>query len=205
MHPISFKRHRFPPEVIRYAVWLDFRFTLSIRDVEELLAERGIEVSREAIRCWAIKFGPPIAANLRRRRSSPTGRWRLDEMVVKIRGQRMYLWRAVGDEGEVLDMLVQRRRNKKAALNLLRKGTKGSIRSPSRRTSLRRIVRRPGILASPIGTDPAACEPTIGRRTRPCRSAGGGGSSRSSRARAQPRGTSPPTPQFTTHSISKDT
>ena len=121
MRPISFKRHRFPPDVIRYAVWLYFRFTLSVRDVEELLAQRGIEVSREAVRCWVIKFGPLIAANLRRRRSPPTGRWHLDEMVVKISGQRMYLWRAVDDEGEVLDVLVQKRRNKVAALKLLRR------------------------------------------------------------------------------------
>jgi transposase-like protein len=121
MVPISFKRHRFAPDVIRYAVWLYFRFTLSIRDVEDLLAERGIEVSREAIRCWVIKFGPLIAANLRRRRCAPTGRWHLDEMVCKIGGRRMWLWRAVDDEGEVLDMLVQKRRNKKAALRLLRK------------------------------------------------------------------------------------
>ena len=121
MRPISFKRHRFPPDVIRYAVWLYFRFTLSVRDVEELLAQRGIEVSRETVRCWVIKFGPLIAANLRRRRSPPTGRWHLDEMVVKISGQRMYLWRAVDDEGEVLDVLVQKRRNKVAALKLLRR------------------------------------------------------------------------------------
>ena len=121
MNPISFKRHRFPADVIRYAVWLYFRFTLSVRDVEELLAQRGIEVSREAIRCWVIKFGPLIAANLRRRRHSPTGRWHLDEMVVKIGGRRMWLWRAVDDEGEVLDMLVQKRRNKAAALKLFRK------------------------------------------------------------------------------------
>ena len=121
MRPISFKRHRFPPDVIRYAVWLYFRFTLSVRDVEELLAQRGIEVGRETVRCWVIKFGPLIAANLRRRRSPPTGRWHLDEMVVKISGQRMYLWRAVDDEGEVLDVLVQKRRNKVAALKLLRR------------------------------------------------------------------------------------
>ena len=121
MRPISFKRHRSPPEVIRYAVWLYFRFTLSFRDVEELLAQRGIEVSYETIRCWTLKFGPRIAANLRRRRSPPTGRWHLDEMVVKIRGRQMFLWRAVDDEGEVLDMLVQRQRNKHAALKLLRK------------------------------------------------------------------------------------
>lgn len=121
MTPISFKRHRFPPDVIRYAVWLYFRFTLSIRDVEELLAQRGIDASREAVRCWVIKFGPLIAANLRRQRSAPTGRWHLDEMVVRVRGRRMYLWRAVDDEGEVLDVLVQERRNKHSALKLLRK------------------------------------------------------------------------------------
>src|SRR5690606_5241958 len=85
------------------------------------MAERGIVVSREAIRCWVIKFGPLIAANLRRRRQSPTGRWHLDEVVVRIRGRRMYLWRAVDDEGEVLDVLVQKRRNKHAALKLLRR------------------------------------------------------------------------------------
>ena len=118
---ISFKRHRFPADVIRQAVWLYFRFTLSVRDVEELLAQRGIEVSREAVRCWVNKFGPLMAANLRRRRGSPTGRWHLDEMVVRIAGRRMYLWRAVDDEGEVLDVLVQKRRNKHAALKLLRK------------------------------------------------------------------------------------
>ena len=117
MDPISFKRHRFPPDVIRYGVWLYFRFTLSFRDVGELLAQRGVEVSYETIRCWTLKFGPLIAANLRRRRSPPSGRWHLDEVVVKIRGRRMFLWRAVDDEGEVLDMLVQRRRNKQAALN----------------------------------------------------------------------------------------
>ncbi len=121
IQPISFKGHRFPRDVIRYAVWLYFRFTLSIRDVEELLAQRGIEVSREAVRCWVIKFGPLIAANLRRRRSPPTGRWHLDEMVVRIGGRRIYPWRAVDDEGEALDVLVQRRRNKHAAWKMLRK------------------------------------------------------------------------------------
>ena len=121
MNPISFKRHRFPPEVIRQAVWLYFRFTLSLRDVEELLAARGIEVSYETIRCWTIKFGPAIAANIRRLRGRADDVWHLDEMVVKIRGKRMLMWRAVDKEGEVLDVLVQKRRNKAAALKLLRK------------------------------------------------------------------------------------
>ncbi|WP_397423551.1 IS6 family transposase [Phenylobacterium sp.] len=121
MKPISFKRHRFPAAVIRHAVWLYYRFTLSFRDVEELLAQRGIEVSYETVRCWTLKFGPQIAANLRRRRCLPTGRWHLDEMYVRIGGQKMWLWRAVDDEGEVLDVLVQKRRNKHAALKLLRR------------------------------------------------------------------------------------
>ena len=107
MQPLSFKRHRFPAEVIRYAVWLYFRFTLSFRDVEELLAERGIEVSYETIRAWTIKFGPQIAENLRARRPPPSPRWHLDEMVCVIAGKRMYLWRAVDDEGEVLDMAMR--------------------------------------------------------------------------------------------------
>lgn len=121
MKPISYKRHRFPPEVIRYAVWLYFRFTLSLRDVEELLVQRGVEVSYETIRCWTLKFGRVFARNLRRSRPGPTGRWHLDEMVVKVGGERMFLWRAVDDEGEVLDMLVQERRNKTAAFSLLRR------------------------------------------------------------------------------------
>ena len=121
MRPISFKRHRFPADVIRQAVWLYFRFTMSFRDVEDLLAERGIDVSYETIRCWTLKFGSTIAANLRRSRGRPDGVWHLDEMVVRIRGERMFMWRAVDSEGEVLDVLVQKRRNKAAALKLLRK------------------------------------------------------------------------------------
>jgi transposase-like protein len=108
-------------DVIRQAVWLYYRSTLSFRDVEELLAQRGVEVSYETIRCWTLKFGPQIAANLRRHRCAPTGRWHLDKMYVRIGGQKMWLWRAVDDEGEVLDVLVQKRRNKHAALKLLRK------------------------------------------------------------------------------------
>ncbi|WP_421738820.1 IS6 family transposase [Caulobacter sp.] len=119
MKPLSFKRHRFPTEVIKHALWLYFRFSLSLRDVEELLAERGIEVSYETIRCWAKKFGPAIARRLKRLRPSPSPRWHLDEMVCRVGGKRMYLWRAVDDEGEVLDLLVQRRRDTQAAKKLL--------------------------------------------------------------------------------------
>ncbi len=121
MTAISYKRHRFPPEVIRYAVWLYFRFALSLRDVEDLLAERGIDVSYETIRCWTRKFGRAFTRNLRHSRPSPTTTWHLDEMVVKIGSRRMFLWRAVDSEGEMLDMRVQKRRNKTAALRLVRK------------------------------------------------------------------------------------
>lgn len=131
MRPVSFKRHRFPPEVIRHAVWLYFRFTLSLRDVEEMLAHRGIEASYEAIRGWTLKFGQAFARNLRGNRLRATGRWHLDEMVVRISGKRMWLWRAVDDEGEVLDMLVQTHRDTRAALRLMRKLLKHQGRRPA--------------------------------------------------------------------------
>src|SRR6201998_3019192 len=100
----SYRRHRFPPEIIQHAIWLYLRFTLSYRDVEELLAERGLDISYETVRRWVLKFGPAIARRLRQRRPRPSNRWHLDEMVVRIAGERLYLWRAVDDEGEVLDI-----------------------------------------------------------------------------------------------------
>jgi putative transposase len=102
-----FKRHRFPPEIIRHAVWLYARFTLSFRDVEELLAERGVDASYETLRRWFLKFGPLIAANIRRSRPRPSDHWHLDEMVISIRGDKYWLWRAVDNEGEVLDWRCQ--------------------------------------------------------------------------------------------------
>jgi putative transposase len=130
MHPISYVRHRFPPDIICHAVWLYMRFTLSYRDVEDLLAARGLNVSYETVRRWVLKFGPAIARNLRYTRPRPAGQWHLDEMVVSINGQRMYLWRAVDTEGEVLDMLVQRGRDKAAAMKLLRKLLKRNALRP---------------------------------------------------------------------------
>ncbi|OYD83775.1 IS6 family transposase [Azospirillum brasilense] len=121
MSPLSFARHQFPPTIIQHAIWLYLRFTLSYRDVEELLAVRGIEVSYETVRRWVVKFGPAIAGNLRRLRPKPSPRWHLDEMVIRVSGRLMYLWRAVDDEGEVLEVLVQRRRDKAAARKLMRK------------------------------------------------------------------------------------
>src|SRR6202047_2150339 len=121
MDQLSYCRHRFPPAVIQHAIWLYLRFTLSYRDVEDLLAERGLEVSYETVRRWVLKFGSAFARRLRRCRPRPSDQWYLDEMVVRIAGKRMYLWRAVDHEGEVLDMLVQRRRDSRAALRLTRK------------------------------------------------------------------------------------
>jgi putative transposase len=120
MTKISYSGYRFPPEIIQQAIWLYVRFTLSLRDVEDLLAECGILVSYETVRRWVNHFGPMIAADLRRRRSKPHTIWHLDE-VLKIDGRLVYLWRAVDAEGEVLDVLVQTRRNKRAALNLMRR------------------------------------------------------------------------------------
>src|SRR5208282_6922329 len=118
---LSYRRHRFPPPIIQHAIWLYLRFTLSYRDVEDLLAERGLEVTYETVRRWVLKFGPIIARWLRRSRPRPSNRWHLDEMVVRIAGKHMYLWRAVDHEGEVLEILVQRRRDKCAAVKLMRK------------------------------------------------------------------------------------
>jgi transposase-like protein len=105
----------------KHAVWLYLHFTLSYRDVEDLLAERGLDISYETVRSWVLKFGPVIARRLRQRRPRPSDRSHLDEMVVRIAGKRMYLWRAVDHEGEVLDVLVQSRRDSRAALRLMRK------------------------------------------------------------------------------------
>src|SRR5450631_2272612 len=121
MQEISFDGYRFPPEIIHQAIWLYLLFILSFRDVEDLLAERGIAVSYETVRRWVNHFGPMIAADLRKRRPRPDTTWHLDEVYLKIAGRMVYLWRAVDAEGEVLDVLVQSKRNKHAALKLMRK------------------------------------------------------------------------------------
>ena len=121
MIKISYRGYRFPPEIIQQAIWLYVRFTLSFRDVEDLLAERGILVSYETVRRWVNHFGPMIVADLRKRRQKPHMTWHLDEVYLKIDGRLVYLWRAVDAEGEVLDVLVQTRRNRRAALKLMRK------------------------------------------------------------------------------------
>jgi transposase-like protein len=140
MQTISYARHRFPPDAIRQAVWLYLRFTLSYRDVEDLLVERGLEISNETIRRWVLKFWPVVARTLRRGRPVPHDQWHLDEMVVSIAGRRMYLWRAVDSEGEVFDVLVQPRRDQAAAPKLVKN-----------------LLKRQGFAPTVIVTDKLGC------------------------------------------------
>jgi putative transposase len=120
-----YKNHRFPAEIISHAVWLYFRFCLSFRDVEELLFERGVVVTYEAIRKWCRKFGQSYANHLRRRRPRPGDKWHLDEVFLTIKSEHHYLWRAVDQDGNVLDILVQKRRDKRAAKKFFCKLLKG--------------------------------------------------------------------------------
>ena len=115
------KGFRFPRSIISYAVWAYHRFALSLRDVEDLLAERGVIVSYESIRVWCQRFGIQIASRIRRDRPAPADKWHLDEVVISIRGQKHWLWRAVDANGDVLEILVQSRRNAHAAKRFLTK------------------------------------------------------------------------------------
>jgi putative transposase len=125
-----YRCHRFPAEVIGYAVWLYFRFPLSLRMIEEMLAGRGIIVSHETIRCWAEKFGREFSNRIRRRAPIRGDKWHLDEVVITIAGKKHWLWRAVDQDGFVLDILVQNRRDRGAAQRLMRKLLKKSTRAP---------------------------------------------------------------------------
>ena len=126
----SYAGHRFPAEIISHVVWLYFRFPLSLRMVEEMLAARGITLSHETVRQWGLKFGQAFANQIRRRLPGAGDKWHLDEVVVKIAGVKHWLWRAVDQTGMVLDLLVQSRRDKQAAKRLLRKLLKKQMRSP---------------------------------------------------------------------------
>jgi putative transposase len=132
LRPVSYKRHRFPPEMIAHAVWLYFRFPLSLRLVEEMLLERGIVVSYETIRRWAIKFGADYARRLKRKAPTRHDIWHLDEVVIAIHGEKRYLWRAVDQDGYVLDEIVQIHRNAKAAWRLLTRLLRKQRRPPKR-------------------------------------------------------------------------
>ena len=116
-----YKGYRFPPEIISYCVWLYYRFPLSYRDIEEIMAERGIMLTYETVRKWCLKFGQRYAKELRHRRSHPGDQWHLDEVFVTIKSQVYYVWRAVDQHGTILGVLVQSRRDEKAAQKFLRK------------------------------------------------------------------------------------
>jgi putative transposase len=128
----SYHGYRFPPGIISHAVYLYHRFSLSFRDVEELLAERGVFVTYETVRQWCMKFGSEYARNLRRRQGRKGDIWHLDEVFVKIRGELHYLWRAVDQDGDVIDILVQKHRNARAAKRFFRKLLKGQGSEPWR-------------------------------------------------------------------------
>ena len=129
-NPPSYQRHRFPSEIISRSVWLYHRFCLSFREVEELLAERGITVTYESIRQWCQKFGPDYARKLKKRQGRLGDTWHIDEVFVSIQGERHYLWRAVDQDGDMIDLLVQRRRNQKAAERFFRRLLKGQGSEP---------------------------------------------------------------------------
>ena len=129
-HKLSYRGYRFPPDIIAHAVWLYHRFTLSLRDIEDLLAERGITVSYETIRQWCATFGPHYARRIRKS-SGPRGNcWFLDEVTVSIQGQRRYLWRAVDQDGDVIDILVQKRKDTPAANRFFIKLLKSQRQTP---------------------------------------------------------------------------
>ena len=141
----SYHGYRFPSEIIAHAVWLYFRFSLSFLDVEDLLAQRGINVSYETIRQWCRTFGRAYARRLQRRRGQPGDTWHLDELFVRINGRTQYLWRAVDEDGDVLDILVQSRRNRRAAVRFFRKLLKTQGRLPRR------------LITDKLRSYPAAC------------------------------------------------
>ena len=130
--PASYHGYRFPPDIISHAVWLYHRFCLSFRDAEDLLAQRGVTVTYETIRQWCQRFGPVYARRLRRRRGRLGDTWHLDEVFVTIQGRQQYLWRAVDEDGDVLDLLVQSHRNRRAAVRFFRKLLKIQGRMPRR-------------------------------------------------------------------------
>lgn len=127
-----YHRHRFPPAIISHAVSLYYRFTLSLRGIEDLLAEHGVIVSYESIRRWCRKFGPPYARKIKNHLGPRGDVWHMDEVMVNIQGKQCYLWRAVDQDGDTLDILIQKRKNKKAALRFFRKLLRGQGSLPIR-------------------------------------------------------------------------
>jgi putative transposase len=126
----DYRGYRFPPEIIARAVWFYHRFTLSFRDVEDLLAERGVTVSYETIRQWCLTFGPDYARRIKKSQGPRGDRWFLDEVVVSIQGKRRYLWRAVDQDGDLIEILVQKRKDIKAAKRFFRKALRSQTHVP---------------------------------------------------------------------------
>ena len=126
------KRHRFPPEIVQHTVWLYHRFNLSARDIEDLMAERGVSISYESIRLWCIKFGPKYTKRLRRRHQGYGDTFFIDEVFVKVQGKQHYLWRAVDQDGEVVDVFLQSRRDGKAAVRFFKRLLRVSDSEPRR-------------------------------------------------------------------------
>ena len=144
----SYHGYRFPPEIISHAVWLYYRFCLSFRDVEDLLAKRGVIVFHETIRQWSRKFGAEYARKLKRREGRLGDTWHLDELFVMIQGERQYLWHAVDQDGDVIDILVQSRRNRHAAERFFRKLLKGQGSEPRRLVTDKLRIGTRGIFIS---------------------------------------------------------
>ena len=143
-HAPSYQSYRFPSEIISHAVWLYYRFALSFRDVEDLLAQRGITVTYETIRQWCLTFGRDYARTLRRRRGQQGDTWHVDELFVTLNGRRQYLWRAVDEDGDVLDILVQSRRNRRAAVRFVVSEIAETTRMCSSPTDHRQAPQLPG-------------------------------------------------------------
>ena len=164
--PDPHHRHRFPAEILSHAVWLYHVFSLSLRDVELILAERGVVVSYESIRRWCRKFGQSFANRLRRRRPRPGDKWHLDEVFLRIRGELHYLWRAVDQDDVVLDILVQSRRNAKAAKRFFKKLLRGLQYAPRVIvTDKLRSYAPPSARSCPMSSFGRAAISTTGRRT----------------------------------------
>jgi transposase-like protein len=203
MTPPDYAGYRFPSDAIQRAVWMYLRFTLSYRDVEDLLAERGVEVSYETIRRWVTTFGPVIACRLRAQRPVPHRRWHLDEMFVRIGGKQMYLWRAVDAEGEVLEVLVQARRDAVAARKLIRKLLrKQGIAPTAWVTDVRLTARRFVICGSPAYPTYGPSGKTTGPRVRTFRFDDASGRDKDSNRPPRHSGSCRFMPPPTTHSMS---
>ena len=157
--PATYPGYRFPAEIISHAMWLYHVFSLSLRDVELILAERGIAVTHESIRQWCLRFGSDFARRLRRRRPRPGDTWHLDEVFLRISGELHYLWRAVDQHGVVLDILVQDRRNATAAKRFFKRllaGPASTSRGASSPMACAATARRGARSCPRCGTGPAA-------------------------------------------------